>query len=141
MIVVVHSSTSSRVAALPPADERRHVVENQQLAGRLCVVASQGGCDGGQLQFAASARHRDLLNRRFGRRPAARRQQRAERVKILAVEHGCDQLADDCSIQAQQTRCGAVDRRHRAGRIDRDDAGGDPLENRLDVVAPVFSFN
>ena len=46
-----------------------------------------------------------------------------------------------CRFEAQQPRRGAVDRGDRAGGVDRDDAGRDALEDRLDVAPAAFDLD
>ena len=122
------------------ANERRHIVEDQHDALRRAAVADERGGDRRKMQLLTFARNRDFLRGRLGLAAAGPGQQRAERLQIGTAEDAERRLADDRSLDAQEPRRRAVDRRDPAGRVHRHDARRDALQNRLDVAPPPFDL-
>ena len=122
------------------ADERRHVVEDEDNAFRQTDVADQGRRGHREMNLLTVARDRDLLSRRFGAAAAQALEQRRDRLQVGPIESGLRGLADNRSIQTEQPGRRAVDGRDRARRVHRDDARRDALENRLDVAPPPFAL-
>ncbi len=125
--------------ALRP-DERRHVVEHENGAARAAIVAQELRRGRGEVHLAPVAQQRHFLHRRH--RTAATRlcQERLERTKILALPELLGAHADDRPVHFQQAKRRAVDRLDVPGRTKGHDAGGDPLEHRLDVLAALVEL-
>src|SRR6185503_11949714 len=67
--------------------------------------------------------------------------QRAERLEVGAIEDRPRRLSHRLPVEAEQSRRRAVDRGDGAAAVNRDDTGGDALEDRLDVAAPSFDLD
>ena len=127
--------------ALRP-NQRRHVVEHEHraLATRRVSAGEHGG-RGRQVDFAVLARERDLLHRPRRRSRPRGFDQRQQRLQVLAAEHVARPARPSAVVpEAEQPLGRAVDRRDAPVGVERDDAGRDALEDRLDVAAARVDF-
>ncbi len=121
-------------------DQRRHVVEHEHRASDAAVVADQRRTGGRQVELAPFPQEGDLLRRRRRCARASLREERLQRREILTREDGFHARADDRPIDVEQPQRRAVDRLDLPFRIERDDARGDALEDRLDVLAALVEL-
>ena len=92
------------------------------------------------MQLASLAEERDFLH---GRRRTSRsrlREQRLERLEILAPADVFGPRADDRPVHLEQSKRRAVDRFDLPVGPERDDAGRDTLQHRFDVLAALVEL-
>ena len=123
------------------ANQRRHVVEHQHHAVRSFGAAKRRR-HGGQLELALVARQRNLLRRRLRFCPSA--------AARSSAPNGCRSSRPNTSaagwptadgVQPEQPHRCPVERADVSRGVDRHDAGGDALEDRLDIPPAAFDFD
>jgi hypothetical protein len=110
-------------------DERRHVVEHEHRAfepGRPVQARRRHG----EGHFAALAGDAHLLRHRLRAGPGGI-VEHGGHGREVGAEHLGDRPPFDSGRQREQPRRRRIDAADASGRVDRDDAGGNPLENRL----------
>ncbi len=95
----------------------------------------------GQLKLALVTHQRNFLCGRLCLGRARGPEQRAERLQVRSAEHVPGRLSNHGRVKAQEAHRRAVQRADPSRGVDGDDAGGNPLENGLDVAAPALHFD
>jgi len=99
-------------------------------------VADQRGPGGGQVELPAVEYEGDLLGRRLGTAAAGATQEGGERLQIGPPEQVADRLAAGRSGSPSRRTAAALAAGNHPGPVDRNHAGGDALEDRLDEAPP-----
>ena len=121
--------------------ELGQIVEDHHAAGVLVVRTSKRrrGRDEGERDADSPQLHRELRAGRVGAPHALHLgdhgPQIGSREDLLEQTAGGGRL-----VHAEHAGGGAVDRRQASQRVEGDDAGGDGLEDRLDIDAPVLEL-
>src|SRR3989441_11138195 len=119
----------------------RQVVEDHDGAGVLAVRAPQRRRGGEERERGAAPPHRDLELGAGGRGAPRALHLRDHRPEVRAGEDLLEKASDGRRfVHAEHARRGAIDGREAPERVEGDHAGGDGLEDGLDVDAPILEL-